>query len=91
MQSLGYTTIVPALGDVYKLGDAEHDTLMPSAQVEDVNALDRDTEIKAHLNRVLKLLEEIHERRSPDMELKLDIMEADIKAFADRWQEILMN
>ena len=91
VQSLGYTTIVPALGGVYKLGDAEHDTLMPSAQVEDVNALDRDTEIKAYLNRVLKLLEEIHDRRSPDMELKLDIMEADIKAFADRWQEILMN
>ena len=91
VQSMGYTTIVPTLGDVYKLGDAIHNTLMPSAQVEDVNALDRDTEIKTQLNRILELLEDIRERRSPDMELKLDIMETDIKAFADRWHEILMS
>ena len=51
--------------------------------------LARDAGIKQDIERILQLLKSVEDRRSPDMELKLDIMEADVRSLADKWEKLL--
>ena len=46
-------------------------------------------ESRALLKRIDGILERSEERRSPDMELKRAILEADLKALADKWETII--
>ena len=45
--------------------------------------------LKQDIERILQLLKSVEDRRSPDMELKLDIMEADVRSLADKWEKLL--
>jgi len=49
----------------------------------------RGYEIRQQLERILAILERSDQRRSPDMELKLSIMEADVTSLAEKWDKII--
>lgn len=90
VRSLGYDVEIPSLGSVYDLSEEiTASAPVPEASNIRVEDLARDSVIKKDIGRILTLLQSVEDRRSPDMELKLDIMEADVKSLADKWEKIL--
>jgi len=90
VRSLGYEVEIPALGSVYDLAAGEV-VSSPAPEAADIRVEDlaRDAGIKQDIERILQLLKSVEDRRSPDMELKLDIMEADVRSLVDKWQKLL--
>lgn len=89
VESLGYSVEVPSLGDVFDLKTSvRHRVNAPEASVSELDALRREAGVAEQANRILALLDSIKERRSPDTELKVEIMEADLQAVADKWERL---
>ena len=81
---------IPTLGSVYDLAAGEV-VSSPAPEAADIRVEDlaRDAGIKQDIERILQLLKSVEDRRSPDMELKMDIMEADVRSLADKWEKLL--
>ncbi|MBQ3109213.1 MAG: MBL fold metallo-hydrolase, partial [Clostridia bacterium] len=90
VRSLGYEVEIPTLGSVYDLAAGEV-VSSPAPEAADIRVEDlaRDAGIKQDIERIFQLLKSVEDRRSPDMELKLDIMEADVRSLADKWEKLL--
>lgn len=91
ISSLGFTVEIPNLAEVYELtaGAEAAESITPKKAAIPVSELKRDTGIRKQTARIIELLDAIDQRRSPDMELKLDIMEADVKALVEKWNNLL--
>lgn len=59
------------------------------AAVVDIKEKARGFGIIEALDQIEAIVDRSQERRSPDMELKISIMEADIKALAEKWDKII--
>lgn len=95
IRSLGYNVTVPnlldevVLTDVRKDGEPEAPSVQaPAADVESVEELTHEYKLVEQMERILKLAEEMSFKKSPDVSLKLDIMENDLAAFADKWEKM---
>ncbi|MDO4568697.1 MAG: MBL fold metallo-hydrolase [Clostridia bacterium] len=90
LSALGYNVTIPSLGSEFVLdGHSAYATESAGETAISINAIDRDAGIVDQLNRIYDLLDSIRERRSPDIALKLELMEDDIRSFADRWSNAL--
>ncbi|MEL7608626.1 MAG: MBL fold metallo-hydrolase [Bacillota bacterium] len=91
ISSLGFNVEIPALAEVYEIipGAEGTEQVTPKQAAVPVGELKRDTGIRKQTARIIELLDAIGQRRSPDMELKLDIMEADVKALVEKWSNLL--
>ncbi len=94
IRSLGYNVTVPNLLDEVVLTDGRKDgeqeapaVQAPAADVESVEELTHEYKLVEQMERILKLAEEMSFKKSPDVSLKLDIMENDLAAFADKWEK----
>ena len=95
IRSLGYNVTVPNLLDEVVLTDGRKDgepeapsVQAPAADVESVEELTHEYKLVEQMERILKLAEEMSFKKSPDVSLKLDIMENDLAAFADKWEKM---
>lgn len=95
IRSLGYNVTVPNLLDEVVLTDGKKDgepeapsVQAPAADVESVEELTHEYKLVEQMERILKLAEEMSFKKSPDVSLKLDIMENDLAAFADKWEKM---
>lgn len=95
IRSLGYNVTVPNLLDEVVLTDGRKDSepeapavQAPAADVESVEELTHEYKLVEQMERILKLAEEMSFKKSPDVSLKLDIMENDLAAFADKWEKM---
>lgn len=95
IRPLGYNVTVPNLLDEVVLTDGRKDgepeapsVQVPAADVESVEELTHEYKLVEQMERILKLAEEMSFKKSPDVSLKLDIMENDLAAFADKWEKI---
>ena len=95
IRSLGYNVTVPNLLDEVVLTDGKKDgepeapsVQAPAADVESVEELTHEYKLVEQMERILKLAEEMCFKKSPDVSLKLDIMENDLAAFADKWEKM---
>lgn len=92
--SLGYNVEVPALLEEIDLVTAEHAVVPAPQAAPDLKPVSRDTvaeraaRIAAQAKRVMALLDALG-GESGETELKLSIMEKDVKQLADKWEEIL--
>ena len=90
IRSLGYDVMIPDLGDGFDLTlDLPEQAELPKEEVVEISARARGYEIRQQLERILGILERSDQRRSPDMELKLAIMEADVASLAEKWDKII--
>ncbi len=90
IRSLGYDVMIPSLGEGFDLlAGAPKAADLPQENVVEIATKARGYDIRAQLERIAQILERSDQRRSPDMELKLSIMEADIKSLADKWDGII--
>ncbi len=90
IKSLGYETEIPSLGSSYDLVmGTQKDPELPAEEVIDIATKERGYGIRTLLEDMEKLLDRTADRRSPDMELKLTILEADMKALVDKWGSII--
>lgn len=87
LQQEKYDVSVPYLGDGFDLTLNQTRTSVPHEFVTAVR--EQDHGIREQVNRIIDLLERNKSRRSPDMPLKLSILEADIKTLADKWETLL--
>lgn len=91
IESLGYRVMVPDLGDGYDLVmGARQAPEVPEETVVEIAAKARGYGIREQLERLERIVDRSDERRSPDMELKLSIMEADMKSMAEKWDGIIL-
>ena len=95
IRSLGYNVTVPNLLDEVVLTEGRKDgepeapsVQAPAADVESVEELTHEYKLVEQMERILKLAEEMSFKKSPDVSLKLDIMENDLAAFADKWEKM---
>lgn len=95
IRSLGYNVTVPNLLDEVVLTEGKKDgepeapaVQAPAADVESVEELTHEYKLVEQMERILKLAEEMSFKKSPDVSLKLDIMENDLAAFADKWEKM---
>lgn len=95
IRPLGYNVTVPNLLDEVVLTDGRKDgepeapsVQAPAADVESVEELTHEYKLVEQMERILKLAEEMSFKKSPDVSLKLDIMENDLAAFADKWEKM---
>jgi len=90
IRSLGYDVMIPDLGDGFDLTlDLPEQAELPKEEVVEISARARGYEIRQQVERILGILERSDQRRSPDMELKLSIMEADVTSLAEKWDKII--
>lgn len=90
VRSLGYAVETPKLGAAYELTGAGNASMpMPEDSGGGAETPDRGAGIRKELERILALLEKTEDRRSPDMDMKLSILEADIDSLADKWEKLL--
>lgn len=88
IRSLGYDVSIPRLGESYDIAMGRMGQTVPTMTAA-VPEKEHGSDIAAQLKRIEALLEKSREHRSPDMDLKIDILEADIRALADKWEKLL--
>lgn len=89
LQAKGHTIFVPYTGDVLDIDSNQARMAVPAAAVYDITFTEQDHGIREQIARILELLDKNKDRRSPDMPLKLSILEADVKALTDKWETLL--
>jgi metallo-beta-lactamase family protein len=89
LQDAGQDTLIPYLGDAYLLDSGRTRTAAPAPEAAAIETTARDYGIRKEVARIIELLDKNADRRSPDMPLKLSILEADVKAIVDKWEAIL--
>lgn len=86
---LGYEVEIPHLGDSYELKKGAVQAYVPEAATKSMDERVRGVGIRKELDRIIELLERVDGLRSPDVDLKLDILEEDVKALVDKWNKLL--
>jgi metallo-beta-lactamase family protein len=87
IRSLGYDVSVPKLGESYDIfAEQMEKAAAPAAPAAGGERL---PDIAAQLERIESLLMRADENRGADTELKLRILEEDIRALADKWERLL--
>lgn len=89
----GQETEVPYLGDAFDIlpGEMRAETSLETGTPEIVDVQEKayGYAVREQLARMQRLLDRTELRRSPDMALKLVILEADLKSLVDKWKELL--
>lgn len=89
LQEQGHDTFIPYMGDALDIDSNQARMAIPAAEVYDVKVTEQDYGIREQITRMIELLDKNKDRRSPDMPLKLSILEADVKALTDKWETLL--
>lgn len=90
LQALGYSTMIPSLGESYELAQGETQAAaVPAPEVVDVRTKARGYKIQEQLALLQAIIARSSERRSPDMELKVSLLEADVRSLVDKWDELI--
>ncbi len=90
LQALGYSTMIPSLGESYELAQGETQAaVVPAPEVVDVRTKARGYKIQEQLALLQAIIARSSERRSPDMELKISLLEADVRSLVDKWDELI--
>ena len=90
LQAGGHTIRIPALGEAISLSAETTARKVPlPPDVIDVNVKAYGYRAREEIRRIGELLDATDQRRSPDMLLKIKILEADLKALADKWETLL--
>ncbi len=89
LQHDGHDTFIPYLGDALELTLEQPRVVTTPTTVFDLRSTEQDFGIREQLQRMQDLLDLNKNRRSPDMPLKLNILEADIKALVEKWETLL--
>ncbi len=89
LTDLGYSTMVPSMGDVYDIAEGQAQPAMPTQKVVDIQTKARGYQIQQQLERLQAIFARSGARRSPDMELKLSLLEADVRSLAEKWDALI--
>jgi hypothetical protein len=89
LKDLGYSTMVPSMGDVYDVAEGQTQPAMPAQKVVDIQTKARGYQIQQQLERLQAIFARSGARRSPDMELKLSLLEADVRSLAEKWDALI--
>lgn len=84
----GYSIAIPQLGESFALSGIAAQPV-PQASVHDLEERERGAGIRMETQRILDLLTSVDDLRSPDVALKLEIMEADLHALVEKWNQLL--
>ena len=92
LQSKGFTAVVPHLGELYELARAGEPaaaavTMQPEAV--DIKGRAYGYKLQDQLAALKSLVDRSLIRRSPDMPLKLSILEADIRSLTEKWDGLI--
>ncbi len=90
LQVQGYATVVPHLGEWYELeraGEVAAVTVQPEAV--DIKGRAYGYKLQEQLRALQTLVDRSLVRRSPDMPLKLTILEADLKTLTEKWEGLI--
>lgn len=92
LQAKGFTTVVPHLGELYELARAGEPaaaavTMQPEAV--DIKGRAYGYKLQDQLAALKSLVDRSLIRRSPDMPLKLSILEADIRSLTEKWEGLI--
>jgi metallo-beta-lactamase family protein len=89
LKDLGYTTMVPALGDGFDIALGRTETALPKQKAVDIQTKAQGSQIQQQIERLQAILVRSAQRRSPDMQLKLSILEADIRSLVEKWDGLI--
>ncbi len=89
LNCLGYNTVVPSMGDSYTITPLEPIAHEQIKLAKDIVTKERSFRVMEQLALLEAILKRGDERRSPDMDLKLKLFEADIKSLAEKWDELI--
>ena len=89
LKDLGYMTMVPALGDAFDLVLGRTQAAMPEQKVVDIHTKVQGSQIQQQIEHLQAILARSAERRSPDMQLKLSILEADVRSLVEKWDGLI--
>ena len=89
LKDLGYSTMVPALGDAFDLVLGRTEAAMPKQKVVDIQTKAQGSQIQQQIEHLQVILARSAQRRSPDMQLKLSILEADIRSLVEKWDSLI--
>ncbi len=92
LSSLGFNVTIPALASTYELGRSEIKNVSvqtPELGIPNIRATRRDAVISEQLTNIAELIESVKDRHSPDIELKIELMSDELKAFVERWEKTL--
>ncbi|OQB20436.1 MAG: Ribonuclease [Firmicutes bacterium ADurb.Bin182] len=89
VRSLGYSVLIPKLGEVFDLEHINEAVKAPDTHAAALEERERGFGIRRETERIIKLLESMEDKRSLDVALKLDIMEEDIRTFVEKWEKLL--
>ena len=92
LQAKGFTAVVPHLGELYELARAGEPaaaavTMQPEAV--DIKGRAYGYKLQDQLAALKSLVDRSLIRRSPDMPLKLSILEADIRSLTEKWEGLI--
>jgi metallo-beta-lactamase family protein len=98
VRSLGYSAVIPKLGEEFDLENFE--ALAPEAQMDQAPetevhaaAAPKPCEICDRIEKETERIQELVQRaaalKSPDVLLKFAIMEEDVRSLTDKWEKIL--
>ncbi|HWR23956.1 MAG TPA: MBL fold metallo-hydrolase [Feifaniaceae bacterium] len=90
LQVQGHAALVPSLGEWYELehaGEVAAVTVQPEAV--DIKGRAHGYKLQEQLRLLQALVDRSLVRRSPDMPLKLTILEADLKALTEKWEGLI--
>ncbi|MBQ2817163.1 MAG: MBL fold metallo-hydrolase [Clostridia bacterium] len=91
LEERGFAVTIPHLGDSIELdmsGRPEPAQIEPVKTIT-IESTSRDYAMREQIERLESMLSRAMTRRSPDMELKLTILQADLKSLADKWDELI--
>lgn len=93
LSALGYNIDIPFLGEEFDLDSMAASkrtapAVNPSATITNLDELRPGNGILEQLGRLAELMDGVSDRRSPDMTLKFNIMEEDLKSLAEKWEKI---
>ncbi len=89
LNSLGYNTAVPYVGDSYTITAEKPLAHEQIKRATELKTKERSFRIMEQLALIETILKRAQERRSPDMDLKYTLLEADIKSLAEKWDELI--
>ncbi|MDL2234731.1 MBL fold metallo-hydrolase [Christensenellaceae bacterium OttesenSCG-928-L17] len=85
-----YDIAIPNLGEGFALAaEGSEKTFAARPDAQDISTKAYGYQAREEIRRMEDLLTTAEKRRSPDMALKMKILEADLKALADKWDALL--